>query len=479
MSARARRRAGASPSRPMGLLRITLVLGLLEAFGPLSMDLYLPQLPQLARSLDTSDALAQATMSVCMIGLGIGQLIAGPLSDRFGRKRPLVVGVVLFAVLSAVCAVAPTIEVLLAARLMQGLAGSAGVVISMAVARDLFHGIELSRMLSLLALVTSLTPIIAPVIGGQLARVMDWRGIFFVLAGIGVALVFVAVFGLRESLPEAGRHSGSVLGTTVTHASVVLRDPLFVALMLAACLGGAAFFSYLSMSSFVLQGQFGLTPQLFSLVFAMNALSQLGGAQLSRVFVRRLGTARMYLTGQLAGAAAAIALLVVTLLGAPAPVFIALLALYLGAAGLGGPNGTSLALGGHGSRAGTASALLGMAMFTAGAVAAPVVSALAGSSAETMATSVAAGSAAAALIGWLAVRRLAPADAGRPLSARARAEADAASLPGTATGPVAEAAVDPGTGAATDDDTGAAPTVPSETTGAPPETSPGRPEKLP
>jgi DHA1 family bicyclomycin/chloramphenicol resistance-like MFS transporter len=197
------------------------------------------------------------------------------------------------------------------------------------------------------------------------------------------------------------------------------------------------------------------------------------------VFVRRLGTARMYLTGQLAGAAAAIALLVVTLLGAPAPVFIALLALYLGAAGLGGPNGTSLALGGHGSRAGTASALLGMAMFTAGAVAAPVVSALAGSSAETMATSVAAGSAAAALIGWLAVRRLAPADAGRPLSARARAEADAASLPGTATGPVAEAAVDPGTGAATDDDTGAAPTVPSETTGAPPETSPGRPEKLP
>ncbi|QAB19236.1 Bcr/CflA family efflux MFS transporter [Leucobacter muris] len=463
----------------MGLLRITLVLGLLEAFGPLSMDLYLPQLPQLARSLDTSDALAQATMSVCMIGLGIGQLIAGPLSDRFGRKRPLVVGVVLFAVLSAVCAVAPTIEVLLAARLMQGLAGSAGVVISMAVARDLFHGIELSRMLSLLALVTSLTPIIAPVIGGQLARVMDWRGIFFVLAGIGVALVFVAVFGLRESLPETGHHSGSVLGTTVTHASVVLRDPLFVALMLAACLGGAAFFSYLSMSSFVLQGQFGLTPQLFSLVFAMNALSQLGGAQLSRVFVRRLGTARMYLTGQLAGAAAAIALLVVTLLGAPAPVFIALLALYLGAAGLGGPNGTSLALGGHGSRAGTASALLGMAMFTAGAVAAPVVSALAGSSAATMATSVAAGSAAAALIGWLAVRRLAPADAGRPLSARARAEADAASLPGTATGPVAEASVDPGTGAATDDDTGAAPTVPSETTGAPPETSPGRPEKLP
>lgn len=309
----------------MSLLRITLVLGALEAFGPLSMDLYLPQLPQLARTLDTSDALAQATMSVCMIGLGVGQLIAGPLSDRFGRKRPLLVGVALFALLSVVCAMAPTVEVLLAARFLQGLARAAGMVISMAVARDLFHGVELSRMLSLLALVTSLTPIIAPIIGGQLARFMDWRGIFFVLAGVGVVLLVVAQLGLRESLSENGRHSGSVFGTTVSHASVVLRDPLFVALMIAVCFGGAAFFSYLSMSSFVLQGQFGLTPQLFSLVFAMNAIAQLGGAQLSRLLVRRLGTARMYLTGQLAGGIAALVLL----LGAPAVAFIALLAIYL------------------------------------------------------------------------------------------------------------------------------------------------------
>ncbi|WP_258566572.1 multidrug effflux MFS transporter [Leucobacter luti] len=396
-----------TPARPMGLLRITLVLGALEAFGPLSMDLYLPQLPQLARTLDTSDALAQATMSVCMIGLGLGQLIAGPLSDRFGRKRPLVIGVILFALLSAVCAVSPTIEVLLGARFLQGLAGSAGVVISMAVARDLFSGIQLSRMLSLLALVTSLTPIIAPVIGGQLARVMDWRGIFLVLAGIGTVLVFVAQFGLRETLTD-GRHAGSVLGTTASHISVILRDPLFVALMIAACLGGAAFFSYLSMSSFVLQDQFGLSPQLFSVVFATNALAQLGGAQLSRLFVARMGTTRMYLVGQLAGATAAVVLLGATLAGAPAIVVIVLLALFLGANGLGGPNGTTLALGGHGTRAGTASALLGMAMFTAGAVAAPVVSALAGTSAITMVSTIAVGSGAAATVAVLVIRRLAP-----------------------------------------------------------------------
>ncbi|UOR00511.1 multidrug effflux MFS transporter [Leucobacter allii] len=397
---------GPAGARPMGVLRVALVLGALEAFGPLSMDLYLPQLPQLARSLGTSDALAQATMSVCMIGLGLGQLVAGPLSDRYGRKRPLVTGVALFAALSAVCAVAPTIEVLLVARLLQGLAGSAGVVISLAVARDLFHGVELSRMLSLLALVTSLTPIIAPVIGGQLARFTDWRGIFLVLSGIGVALVVVAVLGLRETrIPDA---VAAEPGAAARHAAVVLRDPLFVALLAAAGLGGAAFFSYLSMSSFVLQGEFGFTPQVFSVVFAANALAQLAGAQLSRVLVRRLGTRRVYLLGQLAGGAAALVLLAAALLGAAALPYVCLLALFLGAAGLSGPNGTALALEGHGSRAGTASALLGMATFTAGAIAAPLVSALAGSSAVALAASIATGAAAAALIAVVAVRRLAP-----------------------------------------------------------------------
>lgn len=390
----------------MGLLRLTLVLGALEAFGPLSMDLYLPQLPQLARTLDTTDALAQTTMSVCMVGLGLGQLIAGPLSDRFGRKRPLVLGVVLFTVFSVLCAIAPSIEVLLIARFMQGLAGSAGVVISMAVARDLFEGIALSRMLSLLALVTSVTPIIAPVIGGQLARFMDWRGIFFVLAGVGVVLSCVAAFGLRETLHE-GRHEGAVFSTTASHISATLREPLFVLIMCASALGGVAFFSYLSMSSFVFQGEFGFTPQLFSIIFAINALAQLGGSQLSRVLVMRLGPARMYLTGQIAGAAATTLLLVGTMLGASPLVFVVLLALALGAFGLSGPNGSTLALSAHGSRAGTASALLGAAMFVVGAVVAPAVSALAGTSALVMGASLAIGSCAAAVLGVFAIRKYA------------------------------------------------------------------------
>ncbi|PIJ47719.1 Bcr/CflA family drug resistance efflux transporter, partial [Leucobacter sp. OLES1] len=283
----------------MGLLRLTLVLGALEAFGPLSMDVYMPQLPQLAAQLQTSDALAQATMSVCMIGLGLGQLIAGPLSDRFGRKRPLAIGVASFALLSVLCAIAPSIELLLVARFLQGLAGSAGVVISLAVARDLFQGIALSRMLSMLAIVTASTPIVPPVLGRQLARFMDWRGTFSVLAGIGVALLAVAVFGLRATLPPERRHSDGFVGGTASHMSEVLRDPLFTAILAASCLGGLSFFSYLSMSSFVLQDEFGITPQVFSLLFAVNALANLAGSQISRLLVGRLGPTRVYLTGQI------------------------------------------------------------------------------------------------------------------------------------------------------------------------------------
>ena len=177
--------SAAAPVQRMSKRRIVLVLGALEAFGPLSMDLYMPALPHLAETLQTNDTLAQTTMSVCMIGLGVGQLIAGPLSDRYGRRRPLLAGVALFTVFSLVCAFAPTIEMLLLARLLQGLAGSAGVVIALAVARDLFSGIELSKMLSLLALVGASAPIFAPVLGGQLVLFMDWRGIFGVLTLIG------------------------------------------------------------------------------------------------------------------------------------------------------------------------------------------------------------------------------------------------------------------------------------------------------
>lgn len=389
----------------MGVLRTVLVLGLLEAFGPLSMDLYMPQLPHLAASLHTSDALAQATMSVCMIGLGVGQLVAGPLSDRFGRKRPLAIGVALFALFSLASALAPTIGVLLVARTLQGLAGSAGIVISLAVARDLYSGPELSRILSLLTLVSASAPIVAPVIGGQLALIMDWRGVFVVLCGVGVALLLVAIFGLSETLPPARRHHGG-LGTTRQHARALARDPLFVVIVIAAAASGTAFFSYLSMSSFVLQDQFGLSPQLFSLAFALNALCNMGGAQGSRLVVRRLGPARMYVAGQTMTLAAACAMVAVVAAHLGVVALIATLALYLLSTGIGGPNSTTLALGRHAEHAGTAAAVLGMVTFTIGPLAAPLIG-LAGVTAATMSIAIGAATLISATLAWAVVRPIA------------------------------------------------------------------------
>ncbi|WP_240745292.1 multidrug effflux MFS transporter [Microbacterium sp. K35] len=395
------------PARPeparMGTLRAMLVLGMLEAFGPLSMDLYLPQLPQLAASLGTTEALAQVTMSACMIGLGLGQLIAGPLSDRLGRKRPLLVGVAAFAVLSAVCAVAPSIELLLVARFLQGLAGSAGIVICLAVARDQFEGVELSRMLSLLFLVSGTAPIIAPVVGGQLARVMDWRGIFGVLAAVGVVLLLVVVFALPETLHPDDRHGGG-LRTLGGHAGAVLHDRLFAAVLCASAGGGVAFFTYLSMSSFVLQDEFGLSPQAFSLAFAAGALASIVGSQTSRLVVRRWGPLRVYLGGSTATLLATATFLVLAVAGTGVTGVIAALVGFMLCSGVGGPNGQTLALAHHGSRAGTASALLGMSTFLFGPVLAPAAAGVGGTNAMTMAVTMTLAAAVAAVAAWAFVR---------------------------------------------------------------------------
>ncbi len=367
-------------------LKLALTLGALDAFGPLSMDLYMPTLPHLAQTLGTTDTLAALTMSVCMIALGVGQLVVGPLSDRVGRRTPLLVGVVGFAVFSALCAVAPSIELLLVFRALQGLCGAAGVVLAIAIARDLTSGRELVRMLSLLALVGASAPIVAPVLGGQLARFTDWRGIFWVLAALGVALFFLARTvpeTLKPRRAEAGAEGGAEpRGRFGAQLRGVLADKVFVMLLIGGALGGIGFFGYLSMGSFVLQNEVGLSPQGFSLVFALNALANLAGGQLSRFLARR-GVVRTYLLGQVGGAACSALFLAGALSGWPWPLTLAFLAGFLFCSGVGGPPQTTLALDAHGERAGTASALLGMGTFIIGPIVSPIVS-LAGVSAASM-----------------------------------------------------------------------------------------------
>ncbi|MFF5721192.1 multidrug effflux MFS transporter [Streptomyces buecherae] len=386
----------------MSARRAAFVLGSLEVFGPLSMDLSMPLLPHLARDLHTSDSLAQASMSVCMLGLALGQLVTGPLSDRFGRRRPLLWGVALFTVFSLLCAFAPTIEILLVLRFLQGVAGSAGVVIALAAARDVASGAELARLLSLLGLVGALAPILAPVAGGQLAAVLDWRGLFVVLAGVGVALLVVSATLLPETLPPTLRHAGG-FAETGRRFGVVLRDRLFVCYLLVGACTGTAFFTYLASISFVLQDGFHLSPQAFGLVFAMNAVVAVFGSLSNRAVVRRAGPARMYVLGTTATAVAALALLGTVLLGLGLGLLLVVLALVLFCYGVISPNSSTLALTGHGERAGTAAALLGMSSFAVGPVVAPLV-ALGGSPELTMACTMAVATTLACVLVWATVR---------------------------------------------------------------------------
>lgn len=393
----------------MSLRRVAVVLGLLETFGPISMDLYMPALPRLAADLGTSESLGQATMSACMLGLALGQLVLGPLSDRFGRRRPLLVGVGLFALLSLACALTPSIELLLAARFFQGLCGSAGIVIALAVARDLTDGVELVRLLAMLTTVGALAPIVAPVVGGQLAPIMGWRGIFAVLAAIGVALFALALLALPESLPPGARHDQG----TARQFGAVLKDRLFLCFLAVGAFGGVAFFTYLASISFVLQDSFSLSPQWFSVCFAANAVMSVIGAQINRVVVRRAGPARMYAVGTTATAVAAVAILVAVLLDAGLVALLVPLGLLMLVAGGSQSNGTALALGDHRERAGTAAALLGTASFALGPLVAPLVS-LGGTSPLTMTLTMAVAYAGAAALVWVAVlprlrrRRVAP-----------------------------------------------------------------------
>src|SRR5215204_1403483 len=223
------------------------VLGMLSTFGPLSLDLYLPALPQLADELQTSASGAQLTITSCLVGLAVGQLIAGPLSDRLGRRAPLIIGLTIYLLASVGCAFAPSIEVLVPVRLVQGLAGAAGLVIARAVVRDLYSGRDLVIFFSRLILISGL----APVLGGQLSKIMTWRGMFLVLAAFGAILLLAGLFGVPETLPPDRRTTGG-LSVTLRGFWVLIKDRIFVGAVLAAGLSGASMFAYIAGATFVL-----------------------------------------------------------------------------------------------------------------------------------------------------------------------------------------------------------------------------------
>jgi DHA1 family bicyclomycin/chloramphenicol resistance-like MFS transporter len=353
-------------------LRLFLVLGGLAVFGSLSIDLYLPALPAIARGLETSASNVQLTLTMCVIGLGVGQLVIGAVSDAVGRRPPLVVGLGGFAVASLACGFAQDVWTLAGLRLLQGFMGGTGIVIATAVIRDRWEGARAARYYSRLFLAIGVAPVLAPLLGSLLLRVTSWRAIFFALAVVGVLLLLVAYRGLPETLPPERRHRGG-LRETASVFRVVIHDPTFVAYatVLAATIG--ALFGYLAGAPFVVENVHHASPQLFGLIFGINAIGFTTSAQVNGFLVGRHSPQRILECAVVGLGVGAAGTLIVTLSGAfgltglLVPWFVT-----VASAGMIIPNTMALAMAPHGRSAGSVAALLGVAQMLVSAAVAPL-----------------------------------------------------------------------------------------------------------
>ncbi|MBC8076750.1 MAG: multidrug effflux MFS transporter [Chloroflexales bacterium] len=360
---------GDTRTRRIGLV---FIIGALSAFGPLSIDMYLPGLPALSQDLGGTAWQAQFTLSACLLGLAGGQIVVGPLSDRLGRRGPLLVGLLAYTIASVLCALSPSVTALIALRFVQGVAGSAGIVIARAVVRDLYSGAAAARFFALTMAINGLAPILAPVLGGLLLAVTTWRTIFLVLAGIGAILLAAATLGLAESLPAQRRQTGG-LGATLATFRLLLGDRPFVGYALSSGLAFAAMFAYISGSPFVLQDMYHVSPQAFSFIFAANALGIVFASQISGRLVGRVPAWRLLAVGMAGALLGGLLLLAVVVSGVGLVGILPAFFLVVASIGFIAPNATALALAGHPRIAGSASGLIGVVQYLIGAVASPVV----------------------------------------------------------------------------------------------------------
>ncbi|MFE2751782.1 multidrug effflux MFS transporter [Actinosynnema sp. NPDC059335] len=354
--------------------RLVALLGTLCLLGPLSIDAYLPAFPGIAAEFGSTESEIQLSLTTFILGLSAGQLVVGPLSDSWGRRRPLLVGIGSYVVISLVCAVAPSALALSGLRLLQGLGVASGFVIAMAVARDRFEGLAMARFMSLIMLVNSLGPVVAPVLGGQLLRFTSWRGTFVALALIGAALLVALVFGLPETLPRHRRRPANLLLTLKVFGGL-LADRKFVGYAVASALALGALFGYVAGASFVLQGVYGLSPQQFSLVFGANSVAIVLAGVLNTRLTGRIMPRPLLTIGLVGAATGGAGLLVGGLVGGGLATFLPPLFVLTMSVGLLMPNAGSLAMARHPEAAGSASAVLGVTTFLVGGLMAPLVGA--------------------------------------------------------------------------------------------------------
>ena len=388
-----------------------LPLILLMGVGPFATDTYIAALPELQRSLATSASVAQLTLTTFIVGLAVGQLVLGPISDARGRRGILVASTVAFTVLCVVCALSPNPAVLLGARLLQGIAAGAGVALGRAVVTDTRRGPDAAAAFGAISSFTFLAPVVAPVAGGLVLADGTWRTVFWWLTGLGALMALTVVLTLPETLPPE-RRQASGLAETRARMADLLRDRPFMGHVVVLCLAVAGFFTYIGGSSFVLQTALGISPGLYTIVFAVNAAAMAAGSIAFRHVVRRTGPARLRTLGLAVSTAAAVGLLVLALADpdARAPLAVAwvLLCLVVGGMGMTMPATTALAQEAGRRSAGTASALQGGLVFLTGALVTPLTGLIGYTSLLPMALAMAVffGLAALALV---RVRRRAPA----------------------------------------------------------------------
>lgn len=392
---------GDSLTRRQRLVYIV-VLGALVALGPFTIDLYLPAFPVIQGELGVSTAAVQLTLTATTIGFGLGQLIVGPWSDRVGRRTPLIVASVLHVLASIGVAFAPDLAWIAVFRVLQGVGAAAGGVVAMALVRDLFGGQKLVRMLSRLALVTGLAPILAPLIGSQLLLVLDWRGVFFFLAAYGVVVVLAAMFFVDETL-TAERRAAPGHSTVGARYRAIFTDRVFVGVALIGGMSFAGLFSYLSSSPFLFQEVFGLDAQQYGLLFAVNSLGIVIGTQSAARIVRRVGPQWVLAGSTAVLVISSVAIVVLSSFGAGLVGILIPLWFFIAACGFTLPMVQVLALVNHGREAGTAASVLGALNFGLAGLISPIVG-LFGVSGTAMGSVMAATSVVGVLALWFVVR---------------------------------------------------------------------------
>lgn len=351
--------------------KFVIVLGLLTAFGPLSLDMYLPALPRVADDLSTTASYAQLSLTACMIGLAVGQVFVGPLSDIVGRKKPLLVVLIIYSIASLLSALAPNIILLIIFRFIQGCAGGAGAVISRAISSDMYKGKELTKFLSVLMLVNGLAPIMAPIMGGVILSFSTWHFVFYVLTAFGAVMALLSLT-LKESLPQEKRQTGAFQSISADFKSLFTNQRFLIMLVLQSLTYGILF-SYISGSPFIIQKIYHLSAQQFSYMFALNGVGLILFGRWTGQLVDQMSETKILALGQLIQMIGIILVSIILLFHLPVVLLFVGFFLMISPVSMIGTVGFSIAMQVQNRGAGSASAILGLMQFLAGGLLSPVV----------------------------------------------------------------------------------------------------------